>query len=750
MAFRLGIDLGTTYCALAVIDEKTGIPRVLKNSEGTEIIPSAVFFKNGQYMAGLDAKEKFESGDENCAVFFKRFMGEKENGVDATCFTAEKGTAYEREYTAVELSALLLMHLKQEAEAVMGDAVKEAVITCPAYFYANERDCIMRAAKIADLKVQEILEEPTAAALAYGLKNWYAGTHILVYDLGGGTFDVSVVEMDNRLRMKVKGTMGRKFLGGKDFDDALSRVMLRELASVAGVDSQFVSDEEKNAIRASAEILKHRLTETEAGVNFSGAVGGQTVSGEITRADFEKESRYLLDDTGILIDQLLKKFNIKRDEISDILLVGGSTYMPCVREYIYDLFGKPPLAKINANTAVCVGAALRTLENRDKIVENSAKPQSDVAEPISGSVDRARYGEITTVISATHTLGIIAKNKEGTEYVNQHIIPAGNHVPCKFARKFKYYTSKKASNELEIYVLQGESLKPLECNPQFKYIVKGIRHIPNGETDGTLIRVQYSYDKNGLIYVQARQENDDVDLTIERQEVPSDMSRYGQPIGQEKSKKVFSFLGSSAGSVNQDVVSKYKEITFSNVEWVKYDYISNHHPGLSNEPKVHLTASKKAIEFNGYTVSAMNEGVYYSIGAEDSFEIDCNIDTSKIQSHPGGKLSITLGIITATLDQYGGQILLDRQSVAAVGSKFNLKMSVINGEQYEVFINGKSVGNKEKKSGSGIEVRFGFTHDSHYCSQLSHVYITNINMKQSGGESDEDAPTETWAATWED
>ena len=753
MPFRLGIDLGTTYCVLSVIDSITGNPVVLKNTEGTQIIPSAVYFRDGQYMAGLDAKDRFEDGDKNCAMFFKRSMGEKENGVDTICFTAEKGTPYERGYTAVELSALLLMHLKQEAESIMGDTVLEAVITCPAYFYANERDCIMRAAAFAGLKIQEILEEPTAAALAYGLRNWQAGTLILVYDLGGGTFDVSVVEMDDRLRLKVKGTMGRKFLGGKDFDDALARVAVRKLASAAGIDPKYVSDEEKAAIRVGMEKLKHRLTDTETVGGYSGIVGGQSYSVDITRSGFEAECAYILDDTGILIDQLLEKFGIERDEISDVLLVGGSTYMPCVRTYIQKLFGRPPITRINPNTAVSVGAALRTLEVRGGGVGETWKKKtpSDITEPIGGPVvARERYGEISTVVLVTHTLGVIARNREGTEYVNQHIIPAGDQMPCKYARKFKYYTSKKAANELEIYVLQGESLKPGECKPQFRYIVKGIRHVVKGDTDGTLIRVQYSYDKNGLIYVQARQEDDDCDLPIERREVPADMSKYSKPIGQVQPGRKSPLLGIQFDAVNQDVVSKYRTITFSNVEWVKYDYISYHPAGLANEPSIHLAANEKAIEFNGYTVSEMNEGVYYVIGADDSFEIDCHIDTSQIQPHPGGQLSITLGIITATLNQHGGQMMLDKKTVADVGSRFHLKMSVTNGMRFEVFIDGKSVGSMDKKSEGNIEVRFGFTHYSHCCNLLSYAYVSNIGMKQSGGESDEDSPTESWKATWEE
>jgi len=751
MPFRLGIDLGTTYCALSVIDNRTGVPVILKNRRGLQVVPSAVYFKNGQYVAGLDAKQKFEEGDPNCAVFFKRFMGEKENCANKVCFVAERGTIYERGYTAVELSTLLLMHLKEEAEAVLNDTVSEVVITCPAYYYAAERDCIKRAANLAGLRVQEIIEEPTAAALANGLRNWQSGSQILVYDLGGGTFDVSVVEMDSRLRVKVKGTMGRKFLGGVDFDEALGKVVVRKLANAVGVDSSLASELEKTAIQTEMEQLKQQMTNTAESISFTGTIGGQSAMIEVTRADFEDECRYILDDTGILIDQLFAKFDdVRIETIADILLVGGSTYMPCVRDYLGRLFGKPPLTNINPITAVAVGAAIKTLDTGglirlidDPLNEDNTARDNPVAQA-DGAVSAGNIKELTTERIVTHTLGIIAKNKEGTEYINQHIIPAGEYMPCKFARKFKFFTSKKQENEIEIYVLQGEGVKPpIGCHPQFRYLVRGIQHVPKGDTDGTIVRVQYSYDKSGLIYVQARQEvnKNNVDLHVDRSDVPDDMSKYYQEIStKEKTREI-----------NLDVVSKYKVITFKNVKWITYDNVKYHPPGLSNEPTNHtITDNEKDIEFHGYTVSEMNEGVYYMIGADNSFEIACNIDTSNIKPHPGGELKIKLGIITATLNQHGGSMKLSKKEIATVGSKFHLLMRVENGKQYEVYIDHKQVGSKEIESTGDIKVSFGFKHGSHCCSRISYAYISNIEMKQSGGDEDEDAPTDSWKAPWED
>ncbi len=735
MSFRIGIDLGTTYCALAMIDPKSKVPVIIQNRDGEQTIPSAIYFRHGLYDAGIDAKEMFEAGNPNCAVFFKRMMGEKENSRDSVCFTAEKGTQYERGYTAVELSTMLLMHLKEEAETVVGDAISEAVITCPAYFYDNERDCILRAAAAAGLRVQELLEEPAAAALAYGLRHWRSGARILVYDLGGGTFDVSVVEMDDNLTMHIIGTMGRKFLGGKDFDEALQRIILRELAKTADVDVKSMEESEIIAIRGDIEGIKKKLSDLQT-VRVSGVICGQKTTADISRSSFEQECADILKDTGILIDQLFQEFDISRDTISDVLLVGGSTLMPCVRSFLTDRFGKPPLTHANPATAVAVGAAIRTLKTRPEDMEllldkntEKIRPQNVIPQPAM----RVEAGSLEKVLlhkTATHTMGVIAVSEDGLSYVNEHIILAGTTTPCKSARNFKFYTSRHSANELEIYVLQGDSEKPLDCKPQYKYIVSGIRHIKGGEKEGTLVRIQYSYDKNGMIRVQARQEDDEVDLPIHKDNVPQDMSKYGKGVEKEQSVKGAAF-GGIQRAVNQGVAHKYKVVTFSNVKWDHYDNIPFHPSGAEyNEPTVHVIANEKEIEFHGYNISEMDEGVFYKIGAKDDFEIECVIDTSAIQPHPGGNVNVTLGIITAELTQDGGDIILGGLKVATVGSRFKLKMSVKNGGYYDIYIDDVLVGSKADQNQNDIEVKFGLSHESHHCPLLSHAYISNIEMKQ--------------------
>jgi len=525
MPFNIGIDLGTTYCTMSRIDPETGKPVIIKIRDDEHIIPSAVYFENGLYSAGLEAKEMFEAGDVNCAVFFKRMMGEKENGKDSICFIAEKGTVYERGYSAVELSVMLLQHLKEEAEAVIGDTINEAVITCPAYFFDKERSCIMRAAATAGLQVRELLEEPTAAALTYGLRYWNAGARILVYDLGGGTFDITVVEMDDRLAMSAIGTEGVKFLGGTDFDEALLRVILRELSDTADIDLNSISESEMSVIRGEVENTKIKLSDLQS-TRVSAIVGGKKITVEITRNDFELECKDILEDTGRLIDKLLKdKLKISPKDITDVLLVGGSTLMPCVRAFVANKFNKPPLTHANPATAVSIGAAMRTISMRNDDLELSGSrkgktKESSISLEPGKAIPPASFGDLELKRTATHTMGVIAVSSDGEKYINEPIIIAGSKIPAKYAKTLRFATKSDGSSVVDIYMLQGDNERPLDNSIEKRCIATGLRHSSDGRT---YIRIQYEYNQSGLIKVRVRQENDNIDLPIKEYDPPADM-----------------------------------------------------------------------------------------------------------------------------------------------------------------------------------------------------------------------------------
>ncbi|MDR1802848.1 MAG: Hsp70 family protein [Treponema sp.] len=751
MAVSVGIDLGTTFSAVAFIDPKTKQPRIIPNREGNRITPSVIQFKNGHPVFGSEAESALNAGEEGCVATFKREMGNP-----APYYTFD-GVSY----TAESLSALLLGHLKEDAEAGLGDTIKDAVITVPAYFYDLEREATERAAEAAGLKVKKIIDEPNAAAMAYGLNNWRENANILVYDLGGGTFDVTLTHMGQPGELWPIKTRGDHKLGGKDWDDRIESMLFDLFENETGLNIR--SDGNlKLMLRGMTEGIKKQLSAMEtvkAAATFPG-YGSATV--EISRSAFNENTADLLDRTGAFCQAVLAEAGVSIRDITDVLLVGGSTRMPQVSQYILKLFDKKPIAHVNPDEAVALGAAIQSSKENSsyatlsvqvidgkKVTDHSATglmTKSEVKPPSKlPGIDSVRIHEITA-----HAMGIIAISEDGSRYYNEIIIPANHPRPVRSAKKFRFYTSGNSDNKLEIYVLQGSSENPLDCQIPHKYVVTGIRHVKKGEEAGTLIWVRYSYDDNGIIRIQARQEQDKVDLRIDKDNVPADMSKYGKPVEKKQSGAGSSFLGLQFGrGVNQDVVHKYKPVTFSNVKWEKYDNISSHPSGAAfNEPKVHVEANEKAIEFHGYNVSQMDEGVYYTISADDDFEIECSINTSDIKPHPGGNVNITLGIITASLNQNGGDMILDGKKVATVGSKFKLKMSVTNSGHYEIYTNDILAGSKDKPGTDTIDVRFGLAHDSHCCELLSHAYISNIEMKQRENQ-DSDAENSD-ADTWDD
>ncbi len=749
MAISVGIDLGTTFSAVAYIDPKTKLPQIIPNGEGSKLTPSVIQFLDGEVIFGGEAEDAYNAGEEDCVATFKREMGETK----PYCYIGGKP------YTSEDLSAMLLRHLKEEAEATLGDTIKEAVITVPAYFYSKEREATIRAAEKAGLKVKKIIDEPNAAAMAYGLNHWRENANILVYDLGGGTFDVTLVHMGKNGELSTITTRGNHKLGGRDWDARIEDILVARFENET--DLSIRNDSELwSIVSGMSEGVKKQLSaQNMQSVKVSATFpdyGKATVT--ITKAEFEENTADLLDRTGALCLAVLEEAGLTKKDVTDVLLVGGSTRMPQVPEYLQRMFNKKPLSHVNPDEAVALGAAIQSSKANEDYT-------SLVLKVVDGkkTTDRANFGlsshvsvkaerklnslsMLTLRETTAHAMGIIAINDEGNRYYNEIIIPANHPRPVRAAKKFRFYTSPHSNNELAIYVLQGDSEDPLDCQITYKYVVTGIQHVNRGEKIGTVIRIQYSYDVNGVIHIQARQEDGTVDLPIRREEVPEDISRFGRPVTSENTDQGFNVglqLGTRSG---QSVVHKYKPVTFSNVKWDKYDNIATHPSGAQfNEPTVHVIANEENIEFHGYNISEMNEGVRYSIDPSDDFEIECDINTSTISPHPGGYLEISLGLISAHLTENGGDILLDGASVATVAPRFHLRMSLTDGGQYEVEIDGRAVGSKFKASKSRVDVRFGFVHESHYCQLLSHAYISDISMMQAvGGEGDDNPDTDTW------
>lgn len=753
MGVSVGIDLGTTFSAVAIVEEGSNEPKIVLNMDGEKITPSVIQFQkdyktgNTTTIVGGEAKEAFDMGEDGCVSAFKRLMG-----------TNKEYYRFDgKSYNSVDLSAILLEYLKEGAEKTLGKNIDEAVITVPAYFYSAEREATIEAAKRAGLKVKKIIDEPNAAVMAFGLNHWRNNANILVYDLGGGTFDVTLTHMDKSGVLRTIVTRGDHILGGKDWDARLLEIVKNKILEDTGFDVNDDLDFAKELMGLS-EGLKKKLTLSDVAsttVNIP-EYGSYTVKVEL--GEFDSATSDLLNKTGSLCESILKEANMTWNDVTDILLVGGSTRMKQVAKYLERISnGHKPLSQVNPDEAVALGAAIQASKKNEgyallcvQVVDGKkTTDRSSMGLALNESVGEekklAGLGMLSLQETTAHAMGIVAINDEGNKYYNEIIIPANHPRPVRAAKRFRFYTSSDSNNELAIYVLQGDRDNPADCLITNKYVVTGIQHVKGGDKVGTVMRIQYSYDENGVIHIQARQEQSRTDLPIRKESVPDDVSVFGRPITSTSNSSMGVQVGTGA---SKNVVHKYTPVTFSNVEWERYDRIMIHPSGAQyNEPKNHIIANEKNIEFHGYNVSQMNEGVLYTIGASDDFEIECDINTSKISPHPGGYLQISLGIISAQLNENGGNILMDGNSITSVGSKFHLNMSLTNGGQYEVKVNGKSVGSKFSPSMGGIDVVFGFVHDSHCCELISHAYVSDISMMQRSGDAGDDNPD---AETWDD
>ena len=531
MAVSVGIDLGTTFSAVAYIEPQTKLPKIIPNSEGNKITPSVIQFIDGKPVFGAEAESAFSASEPGCVATFKRCMGKAE------IYCTIDGISY----TAEDLSAMLLRHLKEEAESELGDTIQEAVITVPAYFYSPEREATFRAATTAGLKVKKIIDEPNAAAMAYGLNNWRENANILVYDLGGGTFDVTLTRMGRDGDLTSITTRGDHFLGGRDWDDRIELLLLDKFADDTGIETH--SDPIiKSILRGMTEGVKKQLSameSTKVTVNIPD-FGSTTVV--VTRKEFEEKTADLIDRTGALCQAVLDEASMYAHEITDVLVVGGSTRMPQVSQYILKQFGKRPITHINPDEAVALGAAIQTTKNSESYAKLSIQVMKDgkkaTSRTDSGVITKmavkpskklAGIGLLSLRETTAHAMGMIAISADRTKYINDIIIPANHPRPVRAAKTFEFYTSARKTNEMEIYVLQGDKENPLDCLIPYKYAVSGIRHIKE-QKGQTTIRVQYSYDSNGIIHVEARQEDDIINLLIRKESVPEDMSQYGVPI----------------------------------------------------------------------------------------------------------------------------------------------------------------------------------------------------------------------------
>ena len=569
MGTVVGIDLGTTNSAIAHIDE-FGQPRVIPNDAGKSVIPSVICFQDdGEVLVGEYAKEYQSLQRYPVASLFKPHIGERHWVFNA----------HGQRYTATDLSAIVLRELKRSAEAHLGHAVEDAVITVPAYFRDPERRATERAGEAAGFNVLRLINEPTAAAVAYGFKHSKARQRLLVYDLGGGTFDVTILEAAAD-GIDVLVSDGDHHLGGQDWDKRL----VRHLASL--FEEQFDVDPLAGAGSASdlmirAEEAKCRLSDVRHTV-VQLVHGGRAAQLEIDRDTFESLTADLMEGTKLLTLKALEEAGLDSADLDGVLLVGGSTRMPMVDAFVEEHFGQPPLTGVNVDEVVALGAAV--------VASNAASSDTPAARGFS-------LPGVTIRDATNHSLGLIAITKKGDAYTNVPLLPRNARIPCEETRPFRYKTSRHGPNDLEVFVTQGESTEPADVT----YLdLRVLKNIPPRSRGTTVIDITYSYDESTKVQVQGRVRGTGEVLAVAEQDLPDDVpARFLQPPELTRRPRHFTaYLAIDvSGSMRGDRLTKAKQSAISFLENVDLAHCSVGLIAFSDNAATKLEAAQNANEF---------------------------------------------------------------------------------------------------------------------------------------------------------
>ncbi len=489
MSKIIGIDLGTTNSCVAVMEG--GKPRVIENSEGDRTTPSIVAFtKDDEVLVGQSAKRQAVTNPENTLFAVKRLIGRKFDDdvvqkdikmVPYKIVRADNGDAWVdvhgQKMAPPEISARVLMKMKKTAEDYLGESVTEAVITVPAYFNDSQRQATKDAGRIAGLSVKRIINEPTAAALAYGLDKQGGDRKIAVYDLGGGTFDVSIIEIaevDGERQFEVLSTNGDTFLGGEDFDLRVINFLADEFQKSSGVDVRrdplAMQRLKEAAEKAKIELSSSQQTDVNLPYITADASGPKHLNVKLTRAKLESLVEDLVQKTVGPCRVALKDAGLETKDVAEVILVGGQTRMPLVQKYVRDLFGKEPRKDVNPDEAVAVGAAIQ-------------------AGVLAGEVKDVLLLDVTPLSLGIETLGGIMTK----------LIEKNTTIPTKAANTFS--TADDNQTAVTIHVLQGERERAADNKSLGKFDLTDLPPAPRGVPQ---VEVTFDIDANGILNVSAK------------------------------------------------------------------------------------------------------------------------------------------------------------------------------------------------------------------------------------------------------